>query len=129
MQFIGLALITDDVPRLAAFYGSVFGVTPEGDSVHATLALPGLGLAIYSREASIRDMKFTYPERAGTGAANAGHATLMFSVESADAEFAKIKRLNLPVMTEPTDYPWGTRAFHFRDPDGNIVGFAERRKG
>lgn len=58
MHFIGLSLITDNVPRLAAFYERVFGVKAEGDAVHSTLALPGLNLAVYSREASIRDMRF-----------------------------------------------------------------------
>jgi len=134
MRFIGLALITEDVPRLAAFYGRAFGVKPEGDAVHSTLALPGLNLAIYSKEASIRDMKFSYPERArpdgkGDSPDNPGTATLMFAVDNVDGEYQRIKALGIPVMTEPTAYPWGSKAFHFRDSDGNIVDFVEPRKG
>ncbi len=123
MEFIGLALITENVPRLVAFYERVFGVTSEGNDTHATLALKGVNLAIYDKGASVSDMKFAYPEGSGCG-----YTTLMFSVGNAEAEYEKIKKLNLPLMTEPTDYPWGTRAFHFRDPDGNIVDFVERRK-
>lgn len=128
MQFIGLALITENVPALAAFYERVFDVKPEGDDVHSSLALPGVNLAIYSKEASIRDMHFTYPETADGKPANAGHTTLMFSVESADSEYSRITALGIPAMTEPTVYPWGAKAFHFRDSDGNIVDFVERRK-
>ncbi len=120
MTFIGLSLITENVPRLVAFYERLFGVRAEGDDVHATLALPGLNLALYSREASIRDMSFTYPPGSGSG-----HTVLMFSVESADAEFDRVKSLGIPVMTEPTVYPWGAKAFHFRDPDGTVVDFVE----
>jgi len=124
MHFIGLSLITENVPRLAAFYERIFGVKAEGDAVHSTLALPGLNLAVYSREASIRDMRFAYPEGAGSG-----YSVLMFSVDDADTDYRRIRALGIPTMTEPTVYPWGAKAFHFRDPDGNIVDFVEPRNG
>lgn len=122
MKFIGLSLITDDVRRLASFYERLFGARAEGDDVHSSLALPGLSLSIYSKRASIADMGFSYPDGAG-----AGHTTLMFLVDDADAEYARIKGDGIRFLTAPTDYPWGTRAFHFTDPDGNIVDFVERR--
>lgn len=122
MNFIGLSLITEDVRRLVSFYERLFGVKAEGDDVHSSLSLPGLSLAIYSKRASISDMGFSYPANAG-----AGYATLMFLVDDAGAEYARIRDWPIRFLTTPTDYPWGTRAFHFADPDGNIVDFVQRK--
>ena len=47
-------------------------------AIRSYYALPGLNLAVYSREASIRDMRFAYPEGAGSG-----YSVLMFSVDDA----------------------------------------------
>ena len=66
-------------------------------------------------------MKFSYPANA-----SCGYTTLMFLVENADAEYEKLQQLNISFITSPTVYPWGTKAFHFRDPDGNIIDFVER---
>jgi len=122
MNFIGLSLITEDVSRLVSFYERLFSVKADGDDVHSALLLPGLSLSIYSRRASISDMGFSYPSNAG-----AGYTTLMFLVDDADAEYARIKDGGIHFLTTPTDYPWGTRAFHFTDPEGNIVCFVERK--
>jgi predicted enzyme related to lactoylglutathione lyase len=116
-----MSLITENVPALAVFYERVFGVKPEGDAIHCTFNLEGLSLAIYSRQASIDDMKFSYP-----AGANYGYTTLMFLVENVDEEYRKLQHENIVFITRPTEYPWGTKAFHFRDPDGNIIDFVER---
>ena len=116
-----MSLITENVSSLVAFYEKVFRVKAEGDAIHSTLHLDGLSLAIYSKQASMDDMKFSYPVGAGRG-----YTTLMFLVDSADGEYEKLRHENISFMTRPTAYPWGTKAFHFRDPDGNIIDFVER---
>jgi predicted enzyme related to lactoylglutathione lyase len=123
MKFIGLSLITENVPALVAFYEKIFRVKPEGDATHSTFELDGLSLAIYSKQASIRDMKFSYPADA-----NCGYTTLMFLVDDAENEYVKLQGKDIHFLTRPTEYPWGTRAFHFTDPDGNIIDFVERLK-
>jgi predicted enzyme related to lactoylglutathione lyase len=121
MEFIGLSLITENVTLLVDFYEKVFLVHADGDSIHSTLSIKGLSLSIYSKQASISDMKFSYLDNA-----NAGYTTLMFLVENVDHEYEKLKTLKVDIITIPTEYPWGTKAFHFRDPDGNIIDFVQR---
>lgn len=41
-QFTDVCFITNDVPRLRAFYGVVFVGKAEGDEIHTGLALDGL---------------------------------------------------------------------------------------
>jgi len=114
----GICLITEDVPRLAAFYQAILQVGGEGDDIHMELRTDGCGMAIYAREAAERDMGFDFSAHWGTGG-----TTLMFRVDDADREFERLQSIVPAFMTTPTTYPWGARAFHFRDPDGNIVDF------
>jgi predicted enzyme related to lactoylglutathione lyase len=47
---------------------------------------------------------------------------LVFNAEDIDAIARKLKKLGAHLLTEPKDYPdWGIRAFHVRDPDGNLI--------
>jgi catechol 2,3-dioxygenase-like lactoylglutathione lyase family enzyme len=47
----------------------------------------------------------------------------MFEVEDVDAEYERLKALDVEFVMLPTTHPWGARSFWFRDPDGNIVDF------
>jgi len=33
----------------------------------------------------------------------------------------ELKAVNIPILMEPKDQPWGHRTLFFRDPDGNII--------
>ena len=121
MKFIGISLITEDVKKLVSFYERIFGVKSEGNEIHASMHVHGLDLSVYSRKASIEDMKFSYSADAGCG-----YTTLLFLVEDVDYEFEKLKNEHVDFLTVPTEYPWGTKAFHFKDPDGNIIDFVQR---
>jgi uncharacterized glyoxalase superfamily protein PhnB len=52
-----------------------------------------------------------------------GSFTTMFEVKDVDAEYERIKALNVEFVMLPTTHPWGARSFWFRDPDGNIIDF------
>lgn len=118
MTFMGICLMTEDVPRLVEFYTNILGTTFSGDEVHSEAQMDGAHLAIYSRTASNEQMKFGLSAVYGTG-----NVTLMFKVDDVDAAYARVRPLVSRFITEPTTYPWGARAFHFFDPDGNIVDF------
>mgnify|MGYP001179618604 CR=1 FL=1 len=118
MNLFGICLITEDVNRLSSFYQAVLQTEAEGSDVHVTLQTESCGLAIYDRGAAERDMGFDFRDHWGTGG-----TTLMFRVADVDAEFERLQPIVPSFMTTPTTYPWGARAFHFRDPDGNIVDF------
>jgi len=118
MNLFGICLITQDVNRLSLFYQKVLQVEAEGSDTHVILQTEGCGLTIYARVAAERDMAFDSRDHWG-----AGSTTLMSRVPDCDAAFERLKTIVPAFMTTPKTYPWGARAFHFRDPDGNIVDF------
>jgi predicted enzyme related to lactoylglutathione lyase len=121
MTFWGICLITDDVARLTRFYGQVLQTEADGGDVHAELHTQGAGLAIYAKSDAEQTMGFRFDEHDGVG-----RMTLGFSVEDVDAVYERLVAMGLSIVTPPTTYSWGSRATHFRDPDGNIVGFSQQ---
>lgn len=117
MDFIGISLVTDDVPALTEFYSRVTGLKFVGDAVHAEARLGGVSFSIYSRAASGDQLGWDLP--AGT---LGGTVTLMFRVDDVDAEYLRLKAFVPRLLNEPETRPWGARSFQFLDPDGNIVG-------
>jgi catechol 2,3-dioxygenase-like lactoylglutathione lyase family enzyme len=117
VKFVGICLITNNVPVLVDFYTKVLGVKAEGDDVHAELSTEGAGIAIFSAEGAE-----SMAPRSMQGAGRGSFAT-MFEVEDVDAEYERLKALDVEFVMLPTTHPWGARSFWFRDPDGNIVDF------
>jgi uncharacterized glyoxalase superfamily protein PhnB len=117
MRFAGICLVTNNVPVLADFYAKVLGVRADRDDVHAELNTEGAGLAIFSTE-GMENMAPRSMQGAGCGS-----FTTMFEVQDVDAEYERLKALNVEFVMPPTTHPWGARSFWFRDPDGNIVDF------
>jgi catechol 2,3-dioxygenase-like lactoylglutathione lyase family enzyme len=103
MKFVGICLVTNNVPVLVDFYAKVLGVKAEGDDGHAVLSTEGAGMAIFSTEG----MEGMAPH--SMQGAGCGSFTTMFE--------------NVDFVMLPTTHPWGARSFWFRDPDGNIVDF------
>jgi len=50
MKFADVSFITDDVPRLQAFYEAVFGGKAEGNKRHASLAVDGMGFTFLEQK-------------------------------------------------------------------------------
>ena len=117
VKFVGICLVTNNVPVLVDFYTKVLGVEAEGDDVHAVLSTEGAGIAIFSTE-GMESMAPRSMQGAGRGC-----LTTMFEVEDVDAEYERLKALHVEFVMLPTTHPWGARSFWFRDHDGNIVDF------
>jgi predicted enzyme related to lactoylglutathione lyase len=117
MDFVGICLITNDVPALAKFYAKVLGVEAEGDDVHVELRTEGAGIAIFS----VEGMEGMAPH--SMQGAGYGSVTIGFKVEDVDAEYERLKALGVEFVKLPQTHPWGSRSLWFRDPDGNIVNF------
>jgi predicted enzyme related to lactoylglutathione lyase len=118
MTYIGTCFITDDVPMLTRFYETILKTTAEGNEIHAEIGMNGTALTIYSRAAAEREMGFRFDRYSGTG-----RTVLSFRVDNVDFEYTRLKDMGLELVAGPTTYPWGSRALHFRDPDGNMIGF------
>ena len=118
MIFSGICLITNNVPAMAKFYEEILGVEVEGDDVHVELKTEGATMAIFSAEG----MENMAPH--STQGAGNGSFTIGFNVQDVDAEYERLKSLDVEFVMLPTTHPWGWRSFFFRDPDRNIVSFA-----
>jgi catechol 2,3-dioxygenase-like lactoylglutathione lyase family enzyme len=96
-----LALFTDDVDGLVAFYERLLGRAPDNRwPGGATFDLDGVTLLLHERGAQQEGMP-----------ANADHFAIR--VGDVDAEAARLG-------TEAKDYYWG-RSAYLRDPDGRLV--------
>jgi len=113
MEFRGISINTNNVPRLVDFYSKVLDAEAEGDDTHA--AFNEFNLAIWN-PGNIDEDKFRASER---------FFTLMFEVDNVDDEYERLKNSDIQITftSQPTTYPWGARAFGFKDPDGNNIDF------
>lgn len=117
MKFVGICLITQNVPALADFYTKVLGINALGDDTHKELNTQGASIAIFS----IEGMEVMAPQ--SMSGAGHGSITLAFEVEDVNVEYERLKTLKVEFVKLPETHPWGSRSFWFRDPDGNIVDF------
>ena len=117
MKFVGICLITKNVPALADFYTKVLGVEHEGDDNHVELNTEGANMTIFS----VEGMESFAPH--SMQAAGYGSFTIGFEINDVDAAYDRLKTLGVDFIKLPTTHPWGSRSFWFRDPDGNIVNF------
>ena len=118
MKFSDITLITEDMRALAEFYEALFGIAIEKSDVHTQFEVGGLRITLYSQQAAQSDMGFDFTQHNGTG-----KLTISFTLDEIDNTVPKLNELDIPVVAGPKTYPWGTRAVHFRDPDGNIICF------
>lgn len=102
-----VSILTDDVPRLAAFYKMLLGVdNGSDDPVHQT---------IIARETMLTVYNDGQPQREGQ------RLCMAFTVEDVYAEHERVKALGAEIIEPPTARPWGAVNMSFRDPDGNAV--------
>jgi catechol 2,3-dioxygenase-like lactoylglutathione lyase family enzyme len=102
-----VALFTDDVDRLTAFYGRVLSLEPlERSPGHAVFVLGELVLRIHAA---------VDPEPGAPPADD--HVAFLF--DGLDDHAAALVAAGLPV-DGPRDLPWG-RSAYLRDPDGRLV--------
>lgn len=118
MMFTDMTLITEDVMKLVHFYEQLFGISIEKNEVHTQFEVGSLRITLYSQRAAESDMGFHFGQYNGTG-----KMTIGFNLEEIDNEVIKLKELGVEFVAGPRTYPWGAKAVHFRDPDGNIICF------
>ena len=103
-----IAVFTDDVAAVAAFYRAVTGSDPVSEWPGGALFAVGDGkILVHERAAAMQD-----------GPPNEDHFAL--TVDDLDAAVAAVGARGYAALHEATDYPWG-RSAYFRDPDGRLV--------
>jgi uncharacterized glyoxalase superfamily protein PhnB len=56
-----------------------------------------------------------------------GFSLMLTTTQSVDEVAKRIKAADYPLTTEPTDMPWGARAFRVQDPDGFKFAISSER--
>ena len=110
MKIGEVCMLTNDVPRLAAFYKQLLGVDNDSnDETHQFILSEETALTIYND---------------GTAKNNRNeNICLAFTVNDMDREYEKVKALGARVIEPPTQRPWGAVNMSFYDPDNNIIYF------
>ena len=107
-----IALFTDDVAAVSAFYRDLTGAPPvEQWPGGAVFEVDGSKILVHERSAT-----------PGDGPPNEDHCAL--AVDDLDASYAALRAQGLDLLVEPRDYPWGPSAY-LRDPDGRLVELAQ----
>ena len=112
MKFGGICITTDNAPRLAAFYETVFQEKPFIEGEHyaiGQIAVYNPGDVTLTRDKSIWLQCFD---------------------PDIDALYARLltELPDIEILSPPERRPWGAYSFWFADPDGNRIAVAERGK-
>jgi catechol 2,3-dioxygenase-like lactoylglutathione lyase family enzyme len=115
---IKTCLITENFKQLVDFYQHVLDIAPRmSNGVYAEFPTDTGVLAIF-----IAGEQQRYIPGSALPASNKS-AILEFKVANVDDEFVRLHKYAKNWVKPPTNQPWGTRSFYFRDPDGNLIDF------
>ncbi len=115
---VNTCLITARFHDLVDFYRHVLSIDAQISNGNYAEFPTGAGvLAIFSADAQEK-----YIPNSAEPAANRS-SILQFRVSNVDAEYARLQSIVKTWVKPPSNQPWGTRSFYFRDPDGNLVDF------
>ncbi len=113
-QLVELALFTENVAELTAFYERLLGGEPAFRSEQMALfQLDGVHILIHHRDPP--DPSYDTDE---SGPPNEDHFAI--GVKGIDDVWSKIGLGESPGAIDPATYPWG-RSAYMRDPDGRLV--------
>ncbi len=119
-QIALITILTDDVPRLAAFYRDVLGFAVKQDmGGYVEFHNDGVRFAICARS--------ILHEASGHASYAEAQRGQGFELAFPCAEPAEVDRVYAEIVAQgatpvhaPADMPWGQRTAMFADPDGNI---------
>jgi lactoylglutathione lyase len=115
-----ITILTNDVPKMVAFYRDVLGFQPKddlGDYVEFKNDNIRFAICAYSEMYKItQHVTYTQP-RSGQALEL---ALLLDTPQEVDRAYAEIVARGATPVTPPANMPWGHRAAFFADPDGNI---------
>ncbi len=108
-------IATPRMQELAQFYQEGLQLSPPHGHSDDHLGFPLQG--IYLGFDKVEKADFEYP----------GAISLWFRVDNIEETFHRFKKLGAKVKYPPTKKPWGDVLAALFDPDGNILGLAQRQ--
>ena len=120
MDAVGsVILYVADLDASIAFYRDVIGFTLKfSEHGYAEFLTEGTKLGLYERS-----MLSGLIGREASGGGSGGE--VLFEVEDVDAWAERLSAQAVPILSGPTDRPWGQRTLHVEDPDGFVVELAQ----
>lgn len=110
MKIGEVSLLTNDVPRLAAFYKQLLEISSNSnDETHQFLITEETALTIYN-DGSVKNNQNQ-------------NICLAFAVDDIEKEYKKLIAMGTRIIEGPTIRPWGTINMSFYDPDNNMIFF------
>lgn len=110
MKIGEVCLATNDVIRLANFYKQLFNIdNGSNDPMHQFIISEETTLAICNDGIERTE--------------NLHNIILAFTVDDVDAEYERLRLLNISIISPPALRPWGAKNMSFLDPDNNLIYF------
>jgi uncharacterized glyoxalase superfamily protein PhnB len=120
---LGASLTVKDLPASLAWYQNVLGFTI--DQRHER---EGKLVGVSLKAGEVRMLLGQDNGAKGWDRVKGEGFSLMFTTtQDVDAIAARIKENGGALVTEPTDMPWGARAFRVKDPDGFLLVITSER--
>ncbi|WP_328392450.1 VOC family protein [Nocardia sp. NBC_00416] len=125
-----VGLLVGDQQEALEFYRDVIGLEVRADMPFGPMRWVTVGPAGQPGIEFILEIPSMVPDdeqrreaerRLATGA----HGTLIFTTDSADDTFTRLRDAGVRVTQEPADQPYGVRDCGFADPWGNFLRFSE----
>ena len=105
-----VCLLTNDVPKLAAFYKQLLGMENNSDDeTHQFIITEGTTLTVYN-DGTVKNNQNR-------------NICLAFTVDDIEKAFEKVLALGARIIEPPAKRPWGAVNMSFYDPDNNMIFF------
>lgn len=125
MRFKAVALFTEDLAKMVAFYRDIIGFPLEwdGEDPHVFCEQDGLRFMLFGRKnfEELTNQSYTYP--------SGFNGTFQLALDAddpdeVDREYARMVKLGATAVIAPKTYPWGLRSCYIADPEGNLIEIA-----
>ena len=107
-------LFTEHLEEMASFYREALHLGPfEASPQHLGQQLGPVYLGFDKVE--------------GVGKASEAGVTLWFTVDDLQVTFERVVAMGARIKSPPTQKPWGAELASVYDPDGNLLGLAQKK--
>ena len=118
MELVQSRIVTDEVPRLAAFYARLVQAEVVLNDFYVEVPTGAMSVGFSRRHfTEYREDQAACPECPRHRA----QVILDFQAGDVDAEYRRIAGLGVDWVTPPTTQLWGNRTMIFRDPAGTLI--------